>query len=194
MLHTVRFVFVAAALSGAIAPLVVAPREASAAVVVPLSREALVQGSDLVVRAAVVGRKSAWSADGTRILTWTTLRVEEYLKGSGATEITLRQYGGEVGGVTSEVAGDARLTPGDRAVLFLRRGDGVVFLSALAQAAYRITAKADGVAMVERDLSGLAFARWSSGMMVAAEAPQETLESLAELTRSVRAIATRGRP
>jgi hypothetical protein len=188
MVLSARLGLVLGALAGALSPAVLAPREAHAAVVVPLSREALVRQSDVVVRCAAVARKSAWNAQHTQILTWTTLRVDEYLKGSGPTELTLRQLGGEVEGVTTEIPGDAHVGPGERAVLFLRRGDGVVFLTALAQAAYLVTEKG-GTSFASRDLSGLSFARWEGGSMKAAEAPLEQAEPLADLVRSVRAFA-----
>jgi hypothetical protein len=169
-----------------------APRAAHAAVVVPLTREALVRQSDLVVRCTVVARKSAWNTQRSQILTWTTLRVDEYVKGAGPGALTLRQFGGEVDGIVTEVPGDAHVLPGERAVLFLRRGDGVVFLTALAQAAYLVKEQG-GIAYAERDLSGLSFARWEGDAMKTAAPAREAREPLDELVRSVRSFA-RGRP
>lgn len=173
-------------------PMLVA-KPAAAAVVVPLSREALVAESDLVVRATVVSRKSGWNADRSQIMTWTTLRVEEYLKGQGPRELVLRQIGGEAEGLVSEIAGDGHVLPGEDAVLFLRRGDGVVFLTALAQAVYLVRVKADGVAVAQRDLAGLTFARWVGGRMQTVEASREPSEAVVELARSVRALAAKGK-
>jgi hypothetical protein len=192
MLRRFRSALVVGALLGPCLFAAIAPGMARAAVVVPLTREALVRQSDTIVRCTVVARKSGWNAQRTQIVTWTTLRIEEYLKGSGPAELTLRQLGGEVDGLVTEVPGDAHLLPGERAVLFLRRGDGVVFLTALAQAAYLVTEK-EGGAFVERDLSGLSFARWEGGAMKTVEAAREAREPLAELVRSVRSLV-RGRP
>ncbi len=175
----------------AVALSLVTPSESQATVVVPLSREELTAQSDLVVRATVVSRRSAWNDDHSQIVTWTRLRVTDYLKGSGGAEVVLRQFGGEVGGIESAVAGDARLVLGQHAVLFLRRGDGVVFLTALAQAAYVVTVGPEGGVLVRRELGGLSFARWVQGRMVASEPPSEAPESLDQLVRSVRAIAAR---
>jgi hypothetical protein len=187
-----RFALSLAACLAAGTPLFVTT-PATAAVVVPLSREALVAESDLVVRATVLGRKSGWNAERTQIQTWTTLRVDEYLKGQGSREIVLRQLGGEVDGLVTEISGDGHVLPGEQAVLFLRRGDGVVFLTALAQAVYLVTTKGDGVATAQRDLAGLSFARWVGGRMQTVEAAREPAEPVAELVRSVRAIAVKGR-
>lgn len=192
MFRSVRHALVLAALLAPCGVVVLRTSLAHAAVVVPLSREALVRQSDLVVRCTVVSRKSGWNVQRTQILTWTTLRVDEYLKGAGPAELTLRQLGGEVDGLVTEVPGDAHVLPGERAVLFLRRGDGVVFLTALAQAAYLVTEK-DGASFAERDLTGLSFARWEGGAMKTVEPPREAREPLADLVRSVRSFV-RGRP
>jgi hypothetical protein len=173
-------------------PLVVS-KPAAAAVVVPLSREALVAESDLVVRATVLSRKSAWNAERTQIHTWTTLRVDEYLKGQGARELLLRQIGGEVDALVTEISGDGHVLPGEQAILFLRRGDGVVFLTALAQAVYLVTTKGDGVATAQRNLAGLSFVRWVGRRMQTVEAAREPGEPVAELARAVRIIASKGR-
>ncbi len=175
----------------AVALTVSAPRESGATVVVPLSREELTAQSDLVVRATVVSRRSGWNDDHSQIVTWTRLRVTEYLKGAGGVELVLRQFGGAVDGLESAVPGDARLSVGQHAVLFLRRGDGVVFLTALSQAAFLVTMGPDGVVLARRDLGGLTFARWIQGRMVAAEPSEESPEPLEQLQRSVRAIVTR---
>src|SRR5262245_25046872 len=111
---------------------------ARATVVLEQTRAQLVDRSDLVVRATVVSQRSAWNADHTQIVTLTRLRVAAYYKGTGLQELTLRQFGGTVDGISSTVPGDGRLTQGADTVLFLRRGDGVVFLTALAQAVYRV--------------------------------------------------------
>lgn len=170
---------------------VVTPSESHATVVVPLSREELTAQSDFVVRATVLSRRSGWNDDHSQIVTWTRLRVTEYLKGAGEAELVLRQFGGEVDGLASEVPGDARLVQGQHAVLFLRRGPGVVFLTALAQAAYVVTVSPDAGPVVRRELSGLTFARWVQGRMVSYEPAAEPAESLEQIVRSVRAIAAR---
>jgi len=167
------------------------PAVASATVVIPLSREELTAQSDFIVRVSVVSQRSGWNDDHSQIVTWTRLRVAEYLKGTGETELTLRQFGGTVDGMTSAVAGDAQFSVGQHAVLFLRRGPGVVFLTALAQAAFVVTIDPNDRAMVRRDLSGLAFARWESGRMVAMDAPREAGETLEHILRDVRAIVSR---
>lgn len=169
------------------------PAVSEATVVVPLTREELSAQSDFVVRATVLSRRSGWNDDRSQIVTWTRLRVAEYLKGSGAQELVVRQFGGQVDGLESEIPGDARLGVGQHAVLFLRRGEGVVFLTALAQSVYVVTASPEGGAVVRRELSGLTFARWVNGRMTMAEAPADNTDTLERLVREVRAFSARRR-
>jgi hypothetical protein len=185
--HVVRAFALCCAFSLAI------PTVASATTVVALSRDELTAQSDLIVRASVVSQRSGWNDDHSQIVTWTRLRVAEYLKGSGATELVLRQFGGTVDGMTSEIPGDARLVVGQHAVLFLRQGPSVVFLTALSQAAYVVTINPDDRAIVRRDLTGLSFARWEGGRMVSSDAPRDAVETLEHIVRDVRAIALRSR-
>lgn len=163
--------------------------DARATVAVELERPQLVDTADLVVRVNVVDHRSAWNGDNTAILTWTRLRVTEYLKGSGPAELVLRQIGGEAGGLAQRVSGDPRLADGADAVLFLRRGDGVVFLTAMAQSVFYVQSAPGGAAYVNRDLEGLTFARVSPTRPTELYAPPtvtavETLDSLrAEVRR-----------
>jgi hypothetical protein len=164
---------------------------AQATVAVELQRPQLVTDADLVVRVTVLDHRSAWNGDNTAILTWTRLRVTEYLKGSGPAELTLRQMGGEAEGMVQYVPGDPRLASGTDAVLFLRRGDGVTFLTAMAQSVFYIDRGTDGGAYVRRDLAGLTFARISpTRPMEVYEPPTVTVvETLDALRASVRALS-----
>ncbi|MDP3278279.1 MAG: hypothetical protein Q8Q09_24035 [Deltaproteobacteria bacterium] len=164
---------------------------ASATVVVPLSRQELTDQSDVVVRATVVSRLSRWNDDHSQIITLTRVRVTETVKGHAERELVIRQFGGEVDGLVSEVAGDGRLVQGQHVVLFLRRGPEVYFLTALAQAVFVVTMDPQSSATVQRRLEGLTFARWVNGRMAASEASAEPVETLEHLLRDLRAIAGR---
>jgi hypothetical protein len=184
----VRPVTTSRALVLAVALSLAMPRESEATVVVPLTREELTAQSDFVVRATVLSRRSGWNEDRSQIVTWTRVRVTEYLKGAGASELIIRQFGGEVDGLASEIPGDARLVPGQHAVLFLRQGEGVVFLTSLAQSVFFVTIGPDRGPIVRRELGGLSFARWVNGRMALAEPPTEAPEALEQFVRSVRSI------
>lgn len=69
----------------------------------------------------------------------TTVTVKEWLKGgAGEKEITVRQMGGKLGDKIMFVTGDAKMDDGEEVVLFLRKGEGVRFLFAMAQAKFGV--------------------------------------------------------
>jgi hypothetical protein len=170
-----------------------------ATVAVALSRTELVDRSDLVVLANVVGQQSQWNDSHTQIVTLTHLRVASYMKGTGEQDLVLRQFGGTVGDQTLVVPGDAHLAVGDQAVLFLRRGDGVVFLTAMAQAAYEVQAPpttgpvSGGATVARRDLHELTLAVRQGGRYVMLPTASEPSETLEHLTRDVTSIVRGGR-
>lgn len=171
--------------------LVAAPGAAEATVAVELPRPQLIADADLVVRVTVLDHRSAWDADNTAIRTWTRLRVAEYLKGSGPSELTVRQIGGEADGLAQYVPGDPRLREGAELVVFLRRGEGVNFLTAMAQSVFYVERGADGAAYVRRDLTGLTFARVSPTRPMEVYEPESVsvVETLDQLRASVRQAA-----
>ncbi len=162
---------------------------AEATVVVPLTRAELLQRSDLVVRATVVGQQSQWNDDHTQIVTLTRLRVAAWVKGSGPQELVLEQIGGSVDGLTSRIAGEAYVSRGQDAVFFLRTQGARVYLTALAMSVYYIEPAPSGQLMVRRNLSQLSFARPTNGQYVIADAPVEIAESLDHLMADLASLA-----
>ena len=175
------------------ASIVLAPSRAEATVVVPLTREQLVEWSDVVVRATVVEQRSMWNERHTQIVTHSVLQVREYLKGQGAESLTLVTLGGVVGNLESRVDGEAHFEAGQDVVLFAQRArDNFVTLTALAQSLYVVEHTPGQEPVARRDLSQLAFARpglRTSGGMVAA--PVDPRETFAQLATSVRTLAAR---
>ncbi len=167
---------------------------AEATVAVQLDRAQLVDMSDLVVRATVLGATSRWNEDHSQILTLTRLGVAQYIKGAGPGELVLRQFGGQVGELVSRIAGDAHLEAGQDVVLCLRRGAGVVYLTAMAQAAWVVTPVQGAEPVASRDLSDLTLTRFVNGRMQVIEqvssAAPETVGRLVE-SLSVAARAPR---
>lgn len=167
---------------------------AEATIAVQLDRAQLVEMSDIVVRATVLGATSQWNEDHSQILTLTRLGVAQYLKGSGPGDLVLRQFGGQVGDLVSRVAGDAHLEPGQDVVLCLRRGAGVVYLTAMAQSAWYVTPVQGADAVASRDLSGLTLTRFQNGRMQIIEPTSSAApEPLARLLESLTAAARTAR-
>jgi hypothetical protein len=168
---------------------VVAPADATTAVL--LSREELVRQSVAVARVTVGRSYTAESDDGRSIVTRTELTITQPLKGSeadkgGVKTIVLEQVGGTYNGKTQRVLGDARLSPGEDAVVFLRPGDkGRWHFTALALSVYHV----DRAGLARRRFEGLSLVRRSGGALVRVEAPPEEIEPIESLMTDVVRIA-----
>jgi hypothetical protein len=191
MRHTLKQKIVVGALGCFLA---FAPR-AHATVAVQVDRAQLSEMSDLIVRATVVSVTHRWNEDHSQILTLTQLRVTEYIKGDGGVELVLRQFGGQVDGLVSRISGEAYLEPGQDVVLSLRRGEGVVYLTAMSQSVWYVAPQSGGALVVHRDMSGLTLARVVNGQMRVIEQPTaDATETLVHLVSDIRTMVRRGRP
>ena len=72
------------------------------------------------------------------IVTETRVRVDELLteRDSGGSEVLVRTLGGHVGKLGERVEGQAALRLGERSVLFLSAGEGVEYVTGMAQGHY----------------------------------------------------------
>lgn len=142
------------------------PRSVHASLVEALDLPALVAESDQVVVGRVLSQTSHYDDRG-RIVTDTTVQVEESLKGSHApgAAVVVRRLGGVVDDIGMRVAGEASFTLGENVLLFgarLRSGSTLRTVG-MAQGAIRIVEEngerwaqsaAGGVAAVRRDANG----------------------------------------
>ncbi len=88
-------------------------------VVIPTDDE-LIIGSRVIVQADVLSTESSFDDTHTQVFTYTTLRVNEVLKGAVATRrIVIKELGGDVGGKGVMIFGAPEFTPGEKVVLFL---------------------------------------------------------------------------
>ncbi|MCC6552832.1 MAG: hypothetical protein IT372_07390 [Polyangiaceae bacterium] len=151
-----------------------------------LSREELVRRSPIVARVTVGEATSVESEDGASIVTRTELAVTRRLKGAPGDRLVLEQLGGTYRGKTQRVLGDAALSEGEDAVVFLRPGKGGrVHLTALSLAAYHV----DREGRAARDLRGMVFVRREGDRLVPAPAPAEAPEPIEHLMTDVVRIA-----
>lgn len=110
-------------------------RPAAAAVSVLLSLDSLVDASTFVVVATAAEKYSVWEdwPTGRRIVTYTKLSIERAAVGSPGTELWVRTLGGAVGSIGQAVSGEAKLTVGERSLLFLRKTGVAVVVTSMAQ-------------------------------------------------------------
>ena len=133
---------------------------------VAVSRHALASLSRAVPVAALVGRSqhvmlgepldadSIWEQVGGRkhIVTYTRMRVHELLAGADPKqdELLVRTLGGRVGELGELVHGEARLTLGERSVLFVMPARDALAVTAMAQGHYPLLRDAAGTERLRR--------------------------------------------
>ena len=115
-------------------------RPAHATTLVQLSLEQLSQAASEVICARVVGQETRWNELHTRIVTLTTLAVEQVFKGHAPATTEIEQPGGTIGNMHVHVAGTVRFPPQSRYLLFLEpsRGGPRYLVVGMMQGAFRI--------------------------------------------------------
>src|ERR1043166_8749660 len=108
-----------------------------------MSLQQLAASADTIVRGRCLGVESRWE-NGT-IWTLAEIDVTESLKGTPPARIRLRSPGGRVGHIVSTVDSTPKLRLGQ---------DGVFFLQKNSLGVYSVSAWAEGMFRVRRDLTG----------------------------------------
>jgi hypothetical protein len=107
------------------------------------------QQSQLVVRGKVVGVRSYWNDNHTKIFTETTVATEETYKGNAGPVVKLTQLGGTVDHVKVTVSGAVRWKTGEEVLLFLEP---------YTAGTYHVSGFSQGKFTIERDpVTGNAF-------------------------------------
>jgi hypothetical protein len=98
---------------------------ASASVVIPPADDDLIVHADAVIIGRVTDIESHDDRQG-KLSTYITIAIQEVLKGSLAqSSLTIRELGGEVGGVVAWASANPEFSVGERVLLFLdQRADG----------------------------------------------------------------------
>lgn len=109
----VRILILAIALGCALAS------SARATSLVRMTLSQLAQASSTIVEGEVVLQEAQWNSSHTRIMTYTTVRLEKALKGQAPSTLTIEQLGGTIGNFHVHVPGTAFLRPQGQYVLFL---------------------------------------------------------------------------
>ncbi|AKF06836.1 hypothetical protein DB32_003985 [Sandaracinus amylolyticus] len=158
-----------AALSIVVAATLFQPR-ARATVMVEVPLEAMVRDADVIVVGVVedVGARLVMLPDGgAEPHTITTLRVREWVKGSGGELVRIDEIGGVTSQVAMRIAGTPEYARGEEVVVFLRRTpEGALRTFAMVQGRFGIRRGVPGADdVVVRDTTSIGFASWASGPM-----------------------------
>jgi hypothetical protein len=133
-----------------------------ATTVVRMELPVLVRNADSIVQGRVEEVYSRWDAGRGLIFTYTSVRVEEPMKGQRTGTVLVKQIGGKVGALNLHVSGIPKFSPADRVILFLKdQKDGTFQVLGLNQGKYEIVQD-----YAVTNLSGLEFLDPTSGRMV----------------------------
>jgi hypothetical protein len=126
----------------------VAAAPVSASTFVAMSRGELLAQSDAIVEGMVLKTESRWTVSGRLIVTEALVQVTDVVAGEAPGVVTVRTYGGEIGGYTVEAHGFPKFAQGERVFLFLQnQPDGAVEVTGYRLGQYRVVRDKAGVEM-----------------------------------------------
>lgn len=116
---------------------------------VAFDSRAMVGESEQIVQGKVVELRSFWNEDGRVIVTEATVEVTETLLGSGASRVTVRVPGGQVGDFRVEATGFPVFERGQEVILFLQHDSrlGVERVVGHQQGHFEVVHRDDGVSL-----------------------------------------------
>ncbi len=131
--------------------------DARATLVRGFSLPGLVAEAHSVLRGEVAWQEVVYDARWGRVYTHSFLVVDEVLAGREAVGdvVVVRQLGGELDGVLSQVPGTARLEVGAEVVVFARTDGAFHYLVGMAQGAFEVRREAPGRVTLRRSTAGL---------------------------------------
>jgi hypothetical protein len=132
------------------------------ATVEAMTLEDMADRADVIFVGKALGATADWNARRTRIYTYVTFEVEKYLKGgTGGRQMTIRLWGGQVGGMMAVVPGTPRFVPGEEVLLFCAGSRArVPTVLGLALGKFTLTRGSTGDTILKRDISGLILANY----------------------------------
>lgn len=174
-----RLMFAAALASAAF----LAPPRANASVVRSVDFDTKVAEAQSIVLGKVTKTESRWDPSHRWILTYSTVRVEESLKGNGGQEVTLVTPGGQVGNVGQSTVGIPSLEQGAEHVLFVKPSQVGPTILYFDQGTYDVRDRGNEK-VVTPVASEAVFVDSQRGMAVASEEPRTLSQFRSEVRRA----------
>ncbi|HKB86353.1 MAG TPA: hypothetical protein VKD08_09305 [Ignavibacteriaceae bacterium] len=110
--------------------------------------KALSRGADVILTGKVTKQQSEWAQNKSRIITKTTIQVDEYLKGNGTNGVVVINHpGGEVDGVGELYSHMPEFQNEEEVLLFLKKDNK--------SNDYKVFAGEDGKISLLKDNSGV---------------------------------------
>ena len=146
------------------------PMQASTTILRAMSFDDKVDNAAAIVLGKCVDSASRWDAAGKWILTYSTFRIEESIKGQPVQEITLVTPGGIVNGIHQETIGVPKFDIGDDHIVFVKNtsvGPTVLYFE---QGAYNVE-NVRGERIVQPSVTAEVLVDTQRGRAVAPEEP-----------------------
>jgi len=181
--------FAALALTVALGGVAAPGAQASMATAAPFEEK--VDNAVAIVVGRCVKSESRWDPSGRWILTYSTFKVSNTIKGAPAQEVTVVVPGGTVGSIHQSSVGLPAFSEGSENLLFIRNtkaGPTVLYFD---QGAYEVTTNARGEKVVVPVASDAVHIDAQRGVAVPAEAPRTLNEFKADVDRAVRTAGER---
>lgn len=126
----------------------------------------LVELSDVIVQGHVASQSTRVDKETQKLLTTTTVRVDNAFLGEPGRTVAFEQWGGETEEVRSAIPGDATFREDEEVIVFLVDGVGKFaggrYLAALSQSKFTID-RTGAKPTVERDFTNVAILEPDSG-------------------------------
>jgi hypothetical protein len=138
--------------------------EATASTVIAMSLEQMTDRAQTIFLGRVTGTRADWNAERTRIYTYVTLDVDQYLKGGNRSRTeTIRLLGGRVGPYLAMIPGTPDFRVGEDVLLFTAgAGARIPTVLGLSLGKFTVVRDANGESIVKRDISSLMLANYRS--------------------------------
>lgn len=121
-----------------------------------------------IVVGTCISQRSEWDAGHNWVLTYSTFRVSQTLKGNPTQEITIVTPGGTVGGITQEIIGVPQFRQGEEHALFVRNSQAGPTVLYLEQGDYRVVEER-GERLVQPTVSSAVLVDTGRGTAVSPE-------------------------
>lgn len=160
---------------GGIVVLLLLALPAIGSTVVKMDLPDLVKTSDMIVQGRVDHAEAKWENDA--IITYTTILVDDHLKGAQRQSMVIRSEGGRIGDLVMSVPGMPQFRQGEGVIVFLKgSSNGAFAVVGLNQGKYEIVGDS-----VVSNVDGLEILDPQSGRLMAlraaSRAPVETFKA-----------------
>lgn len=160
------------------------------AVMVKLETKDLTDQAEAVVLGTVTETKAQWNEGKTKIVTLTTVKIAETIKGDLKGEIQVRTLGGEVDGLAQLVPGMPKFKKEQEIVIFLKNEDKAWHVVGMGQGKYEVVREKDKDPVAVNMLEGLSLGKKDDkgGVAIDKEKPGSVRKPLKDFVAEIKSF------